>query len=142
MGIKVRIKKFLTEPVKTHRDMGDKLRYILPIITLCKTSSKKKFIINLVFTQTLIEILKKITRKTRPDKSDNLSFPSGHAGAGLLGGNYYYEYINSESFISKIIYLSGFYVSWTRINAKRHDLIDIIGSYSVVELSIKILFPP
>ena len=99
MGIRSKIKNFLTLPIKTHRDMGDKLRYILPIITLCKTSSKKNFIRNLVFTQTLIEILKKITRKRRPDdntpydKSDDLSFPSGHAGAGLLAGNYYYEYI-------------------------------------------------
>ena len=148
MGIKSRIKKFLTAPIKTHRDMGDKLIIILPIITLYKTSLKKNFIINLVFTQTLIEFLKKITKKPRPNDNtphntlDDLSFPSGHAGAALLAGNYYYEYVNSQSLISKIIYLSGFYVSWTRINAKKHDLIDIIGSYIVVESSIKMLFPP
>jgi len=148
MGIKSRIKNFLTAPIKTHRDMGDKLIIILPIITLYKTSFKKNFIINFVFTQTLIEFLKKITKKPRPDDNtpdntlDDLSFPSGHAGAGLLAGNYYLEYVNSKSLISKIIYLSGFYVSWTRINAKKHDLIDIIGSYIVVESSIKILFPP
>jgi len=148
MGIKSRIKDFLTEPVETHRDMGDKLIIILPIITLYKTSLKKNFIINLVFTQTLIEFLKKITKKPRPNDNtphntlDDLSFPSGHAGAALLAGNYYYEYVNSQSLISKIIYLSGFYVSWTRINAKKHDLIDIIGSYIVVESSIKMLFPP
>ena len=148
MGIKSRIKNFLTAPIKTHRDMGDKLRYILPIITLYKTSSKKQFIKNLVFTQTVIEILKKITKRPRPDsttldnKSDNQSFPSGHAGAALLAGNYYYEYVNSQLLISKIIYLSGFYVSWTRVNAKKHYLTDIIGSYIVVESSIKKLFPP
>ena len=50
---------------------------------------------NLVFTVTLIQILKKITKIPRPDDNtpdnttdntpdnttDNLSFPSGHAGA-------------------------------------------------------------
>ena len=36
MRIKSRIKIFLTEPVETHRDMGDKLIIILPIVTLYK----------------------------------------------------------------------------------------------------------
>ena len=148
MTIKNRIKYLLRSPVKTHRDMGDKLRVILPIITLYKTSSKKQFIKNLVFTQTVIEIFKNIAKRPRPDsttldnKSDNKSFPSGHAGAALLSGNYYYKCVNSQLLISKIIYLSGFYVSWTRVNAKKHYLTDIIGSYIVVESSIKNLFPP
>lgn len=129
-------KKFL-KPIKTHRDVGDKLMVILPTFTLYTTKYKKNFMIIYLYNIFIIKLLKNITKIPRPDNTDSLRFPSGHAAKCFLASLYYLKYNNPKSYTGYTMLLLSIYVGWTRINAKRHKLVDIIVSYIIMKILLK-----
>lgn len=73
--------------------------------------------------------LKYIVKKERPDKSDNLSFPSSHTmvtftGAAFIQRRYGWKY-------GVPAYLLSSYVAWSRVYADKHDWWDVLGGAAI-----------
>jgi membrane-associated phospholipid phosphatase len=78
----------------------------------------------IVITQVYTEALKLAVRRERPDKSDNLSFPSGHASnaftiAAVVARHYKKLAIPAYAF--------GVYVAVSRMAAGKHHFSDIVA---------------
>jgi len=72
------------------------------------------------------EILKRTTHVERPDGSDDLSFPSGHASNAFVAATYMHRRHGFDQ--AWPLYLAATYVGWTRVQADRHRWVDIAGS--------------
>jgi len=83
-------------------------------------------------TVTIAEVLKQTTGKTRPDGSNDLSFPSGHAARAFGAAAYVNRRHGFE--VAWPLYAASVAVGWTRVQAKRHDWIDVAGSAVLAEL--------
>lgn len=73
--------------------------------------------------------LKYIVKKERPDRSDNLSFPSAHTmvsftGAAFIQRRYGWKY-------GVPAYLVSSYVAWSRVYADKHDWWDVLGGAAI-----------
>lgn len=79
------------------------------------------------------EVLKYAVHEQRPDKSDHLSFPSGHATAAFSAASYVhrrYGFVEAAP-----LYVLGAYVGYTRVQANRHRWSDVAGSLAVTTAS-------
>lgn len=72
--------------------------------------------------------LKRLINKERPNGGD-YAFPSGHTSAAFTGAAFIDEKYGLKYGIPAYILAS--YVGWTRVYAKKHDYIDIIGGIMV-----------
>ena len=83
-------------------------------------------------TVAIAEVLKNTTGKTRPDGSNDLSFPSGHAARAFGAA----AYVNRRHGFGTAwpLYAASLAVGWTRVQADRHDWIDVAGSAVLAEL--------
>jgi len=79
------------------------------------------------------EVLKRTTHVERPDGSDDMSFPSGHASNAFAAATY----MHRRHGIAQAWpwYVAATYVGWTRVQADRHRWADIVGSAAVAGLS-------
>jgi membrane-associated phospholipid phosphatase len=66
----------------------------------------------------LTELLKKNTGVTRPDGTDDQSFPSGHAARAFSAAAYVHQRHGWEA--AWPLYLAATYVGHTRVQARRH----------------------
>jgi membrane-associated phospholipid phosphatase len=71
-----------------------------------------------VLTTGVTEILKKNTGVTRPDGSDDNSFPSGHAARAFSAAAYVHQRHGMDA--AWPLYLAATYVGHTRVQARRH----------------------
>ena len=89
----------------------------------------------LAFTWTssvvIAEALKQGTNRTRPDGSNDLSFPSGHAARAFAVAAHVNQRYGME--VAWPLYAGAAAVGWTRVQARRHDWLDVAGSLAVSE---------
>ena len=110
---------------------GDILQILLPTMALSATfvwkDEQKSFLQfgkSLGVTVAMSQILKFVVNKKRPN-GRNYAFPSGHtatsfSAAGFIERRYGWK-------VGIPAYLLASYVGWTRMNANKHDIIDVIG---------------
>lgn len=118
-------------------DAGTVLSYALPLATagVHLWQGDREGVKQLAFTWTssvvLAEALKQGTNRTRPDGSNDLSFPSGHAARAFAAA----AHVNRRHGLDAAwpLYVGAVAVGWTRVQAKRHDWLDVTGSLLVSE---------
>ncbi|MBQ2787355.1 MAG: phosphatase PAP2 family protein [Bacteroidaceae bacterium] len=74
-------------------------------------------------------ILKYCVDKRRPDGSDNMSFPSNHAGVAFAGAAFLQRRYGWKW--GAPAYTVAAYVGWGRIYAKRHDVWDVLAGAAI-----------
>lgn len=120
----------LSTTTKTTQSIGDIFLFTLPIATLGSTfiiGDKKgalQFTKGLIVTTAVTYGLKLSVNKQRPDLSNENSFPSGHTSttfhsAGFIHRRYGFKY-------SIPAYLLAGFTAATRIDSKKHDMLDVL----------------
>ena len=88
-------------------------------------------------TLILAESLKLTTNRTRPDGSDNQSFPSAHTGVSFAAAQYLYKKGGWEYGLPA--YALAGYVGYARVDAKKHYWSDVIAGGLIGSLSAQSL---
>jgi len=96
----------------------------------------RSFLLNLGITYSL----KTLINKQRPDSSGDDSFPSGHTsvsfeGASFIQTRYGWKY-------GLPAYAAASYVAWTRVEADRHDGVDVLAGAAIGIISSRIFTMP
>ena len=124
---------------------GDFLQLALPITALTSNlvfkedtnylwQDLKAFSASIVLTHTF----KTLIDKERPNgATDGHAFPSGHTSCAFAGAAIIHKRFGWK--IGVPAYLLASYVGWSRINANRHDLWDVLGG-SIVGIGSIFLF--
>ncbi len=122
-----------TEPAPiTERRVGDLLSYALPAATLGVELARGdgagagQFTRSFAATLAATELLKRATGVERPDRSDDLSFPSGHASRAFVAATYVHRRHGIGGALP--LYALATYVGHTRVQAGRHRWVDVLGS--------------
>ncbi|MFN3304359.1 MAG: phosphatase PAP2 family protein [Roseateles sp.] len=82
-------------------------------------------------TTATAEVLKRHTGVTRPDGSNDLSFPSGHAARAFSAAAYARKRHGME--MAWPLYVAATYVGHTRVDARRHRWGDVAASALLAE---------
>lgn len=85
-------------------------------------------------------ILKGVIDKTRPDLSNNNSFPSAHTSIAFQGASFIQRRYGWKYGIPA--YAISSYVGWGRIYAKKHDAWDVLAGAAIGTLSTYIFTTP
>lgn len=122
-----------------HRRAGDVLRFAMPAGVVAYELWRgddeglwqfgKSWIVTLGAT----EVLKRGTHVQRPDRSDDQSFPSGHAAHAFAAATYMHRRHGIDQ--AWPWYVAATYVGWTRVQANRHRWVDIAGSAALAGAS-------
>ena len=83
----------------------------------------------LVLDEILTQTIKHAVHRTRPDASDNLSFPSGHASSTFAFATALERHLRWRYAVPAYIFSS--YVATSRLHENRHYLSDVIFGASV-----------
>jgi hypothetical protein len=75
-------------------------------------------------TEMLVEPIKYATQRTRPDVSNNLSFPSGHAAITFAGATVLERHLGWKK--AALGYVIAAYVASSRMHDNRHYLSDVV----------------
>lgn len=133
------------------RKIGDIVQISLPFYAIVTTiynddfvDGGKNFLISFVSTQASVEILKRVVREERPNKSNSLSFPSGHSAASFASASFIHKRYGLNQAI--IPYILATYVGYSRVKARKHYTHDVIAggllagmiSYFLVDRKISI----
>jgi membrane-associated phospholipid phosphatase len=111
------------------RKLGDQLSLALPIATatveLWRGDYQGAWQLTQTFALTtgVTELLKKHTGVTRPDGSDDKSFPSGHAARAFSAAAYVQQRHGWDA--AWPLWLAASYVGHTRVQARRHRWSDV-----------------
>jgi membrane-associated phospholipid phosphatase len=84
-------------------------------------------------TAQVTALLKYTTHRTRPDGSDDLSFPSGHAAASFTGASYLHHRYGLNWGLP--MYAIGTAISIQRVNVKSHYWTDVLAGAALGYLS-------
>jgi membrane-associated phospholipid phosphatase len=85
----------------------------------------KSFFTNLGATYTL----KALVDKTRPDGSDNESFPSGHSSVAFQGAAFIHRRYGFRYAIPA--YLGATFVAWSRVESDNHYTVDVVAGAAI-----------
>ncbi|WP_225586728.1 phosphatase PAP2 family protein [Algoriphagus sp. Y33] len=134
----------LTSSQKTHKIAGDVLRGAMPALALGSTFIWKdgqkgtyQFSKALAGTIALTYGLKLATNKERPNGENNNSFPSGHTSVAFASAAFVQKRYGWEFGIPA--YLLAGYVGYTRIEANKHDGVDVLAG-AAIGVGISYLF--
>lgn len=122
-----------------HRRIGDVLRFAMPagVATYELWRGDREglwqFGRSWIVTLGATEVIKRSTRVERPDRSDDLSFPSGHASHAFAAATYMHRRHGFDE--AWPWYAAATYVGWTRVQANRHRWVDIAGSAALAGAS-------
>ena len=113
------------------RKNGDKVQYAIPAVALTSTlvlsdyEGTKQLVKSFTASQLTTEALKHITRRERPDGSNRLSFPSGHASASFQSA----AFIHFRYGVGYAVpaYAAATFVAYSRVHSKRHHITDVIA---------------
>ena len=118
--------------VDDHRRAGDVLRFAMPAGVVAyelwrgDTQGAWQFGKSWAVTLGATEALKRTTHVERPDRSNDESFPSGHASHAFAAATYMHRRHEIEE--AWPWYAAATYVGWTRVHVKRHRWGDVAGS--------------
>ncbi len=128
------------------RRIGDLLRFAMPAAVATQELWRDdheglgQFGRSWILTLGATEVLKRWTRIERPDRSDDMSFPSGHASQAFAAATYMHRrYGFGEAWPW---YGAATYVGWTRVRAGRHRWVDVAGSAALAGASSRWLVSP
>ena len=93
----------------------------------------RSFLLNLGTTY----FLKTVIDKQRPDGSGDDSFPSGHTSVSFQGASFIQVRYGWRYGIPAFAAAS--YVAWSRVNANRHDLLDVLAGATIGVISSRLL---
>ena len=118
---------------------GDILQILIPTATYSSTfvmddeegrnEFYKSFATNIVVT----EGLKYAINKPRPENNGDRAFPSGHTSITFQSAAFVQKRYGVKYSIP--IYVAATYVGWSRVDAKKHDWVDVAGGAAVGILS-------
>lgn len=108
-------------------------------LTLLKKDKKAswKFAKGFLLNQTVTFALKNIVDKTRPDLSNNNSFPSGHTSTTFQAASY--VHIRYGFKYSIPAYLAAGFTAFSRIDADKHDGFDVLAG-AIIGIGSSYLF--
>ena len=117
------------------RKLGDQLSWALPAGTAAvelwrgDTQGAWQLAQTFVLTTGATELLKKTTGVTRPDGSNDQSFPSGHAARAFSAA----AYVQRRHGLSAAwpLWLGATYVGHTRVEARRHRWGDVAAAAAI-----------
>jgi len=118
--------------VDNHRRAGDVLRFAMPVgvaaykIWRGDKEGAWQFGKSWAVTLGATEVLKRTTHVQRPDRTNDESFPSGHASHAFAAATYMHRRHGIEE--AWPWYVAATYVGWTRVHANRHRWGDVAGS--------------
>lgn len=130
----------------TEREMGDVLSHALPAAVLGfefyrgDKEGALQFTTSFAATTLATEVLKRTTKVERPDRTNDLSFPSGHAARAFSAASYIHRRHGWEYALPA--YALATYVGHTRVQAKRHRWGDVAGAAAVSTLATWWLVEP
>lgn len=126
----------LTSSQKTHKIAGDVLLGAMPALALSSTLIWKdgqkgtyQFSKALAGTIALSYGLKLAINKERPSGEDNNSFPSAHTSVAFASAAFVQKRYGWEYGIPA--YLLAGYVGYTRIEANKHDGVDVLAGAAI-----------
>jgi membrane-associated phospholipid phosphatase len=128
------------------RRIGDVLAVALPVGTLAvellrgETQGALQYGEALAVNLAATSALQHVTHMERPDHSNHLSFPSGHASQAFSSATYVHRRYGLQA--AWPLYLAAVYVGQTRVAAHRHRWTDIAGSAAVSAASTWWLVEP
>lgn len=76
-----------------------------------------------------VYLLKHTVNKRRPDGSDNMAFPSNHAGVAFTSALFLHRRYGWKWGVPA--YAVAAYVGWGRVYAKRHDVWDVLAGAAI-----------
>lgn len=120
---------------EAERRAGDRLSLALPALTLVAELAQPdragagQFARSFVATIGTVELLKHVTAVSRPDGSNTLSFPSGHAARAFAAAAFVHRRHGFDQ--AWPLYAAGVWVGHTRVQAGRHRWGDVAGSLAV-----------
>lgn len=119
---------------KTIREIGDLFNVAIPSYALGLAMSEsdytgtKQWTYSVLSSQITSELLKKATKRKRPDYEEGDkrdSFPSGHTAAAFSGATFIHKRYGLKQAI--IPYTMAGFVGYSRVQAKRHHKTDVIA---------------
>lgn len=119
------------------RRLGDALSIAIPVATLGTEwwrgdrEGATQFALTFAVTTATTEVLKRTTGVERPDGSNDLSFPSGHAARAFSAAAYVRARHGLQT--AAPLYAAALYVGHTRVQAQRHRWGDVLGAALVAE---------
>lgn len=126
----------LTSSQKTHKIAGDVLLGVMPALAMGSTFIWKdgqkgtyQFSKALAGTIALTYGLKLAINKERPNGENNNSFPSGHTSVAFASAAFVQKRYGWEYGIPA--YLFAGYVGYTRIEANKHDGVDVLAGAAI-----------
>ncbi|MGL4232791.1 MAG: phosphatase PAP2 family protein [Casimicrobium sp.] len=131
---------------ESEREIGDILSYAMPAAILGfelyqgDREGAWQFGTSFAATTLTTEALKRITKIERPDRTNDLSFPSGHAARAFSAASYIHRRHGWEYALPA--YALATYVGYTRVQAKRHRWGDIAGAAAVSTVATWLLVEP
>lgn len=113
---------------------GDFLQILVPSVaygltfTLGDVDGREQFYKSFGTTFVVTHGLKNLVRKKRPSGSLK-SFPSGHTSAAFQGASFIHKRYGFE--YSVPAYLAASFVAYSRVNAKKHYIEDVLAGASI-----------
>jgi membrane-associated phospholipid phosphatase len=120
---------------ESERRAGDVLSYALPAATLGaellrgERTGALQFGESFALALAATEVLKRTTHVERPDRSDDQSFPSGHATRAFAAATYVHRRHGFGYALP--LYAVATYVGYTRVQSDRHRWADVVGAAGV-----------
>jgi membrane-associated phospholipid phosphatase len=110
---------------------GDVLLFAMPLAAIGATliikdkEGSKQFLKGFVVNEVITYGLKVIIKKERPDGSNNNSFPSGHTSTTFQSASFIQKRYGWKYGIPA--YALASYTGFTRLNANKHDFVDVFA---------------
>ena len=119
----------------TAEKVGDALKYIIPASAFMATfymddsDGRWQFYQSILSTVVLTEGLKYAVDKERPDGSGNDAFPSGHTSVTFQGATFIHQRYGLKYSIPA--YLGATFVAWSRVDANKHEFVDVAAGAAI-----------
>lgn len=129
VGVVLHTPAYAGDAFKTY---GDIASYAIPAfaagVSLYKGDEEglKQYGLGLLLSMGTTFALKKGVNRTRPDGSNNQSFPSGHTARAFAGASYLQFRYGSEYGIPMM--LASGAVGWSRVDADKHYWTDVVAA--------------
>ncbi|MCR5194001.1 MAG: phosphatase PAP2 family protein [Alphaproteobacteria bacterium] len=119
--------------------IGDATQIIVPSYALGMAvnetgwSGVGQFVAQFAGMEIAVNSLKNLVSEERPDYSDKNSFPSGHTASAFSGA----AFIHKRYGIKRAIlpYLAAGFTGFSRVQAKKHHIHDVIAGAAIGELT-------